>query len=90
MIIFCATKKGCEELCTQLRSQRYHALSIHGDTDPRNPRHFGTIEGERTRVSYTLLTKTVFSRGAQPLFHALFGVKTLSGTLLGPAFNEKG
>ena len=32
--------------------------------------------------------KTVFHafRGAQPLFHALFGVKTLSGTLLGPAF----
>ena len=27
-------------------------------------------------------------RGAQTLFHALFGVKTLSGTLLGPAFNE--
>ena len=34
------------------------------------------------------LTKTVFDalRGTQPLFHALFGVKTLSGTLLGPAF----
>ena len=43
-------------------------------------------------VFQTLLwTKTVFSyalRGAQPLFHALFGVKTLSGTLLGPAFHE--
>ena len=26
----------------------------------------------------------------QLLFHALFGVKTLSGTLLGPAFNESG
>ena len=25
-------------------------------------------------------------RGAEPLFHALFGVKTLSGTLLGPTF----
>ena len=36
-----------------------------------------------------LLTKAVFHalRGAQPLFHALFGVKTLS-TLLGPAFNN--
>ena len=30
-----------------------------------------------------LWTKTVFHalRGAQPLFHAIFGVKTLSGTL---------
>ena len=29
-------------------------------------------------------------RGGQPLFHVLFGVKTLSGTLLGTAFNESG
>ena len=39
-----------------------------------------------------LLTKTVVHvyKGAQPLFHALFGVKTLSGTLWGPVFNASG
>ena len=39
-----------------------------------------------------LLTRTAFHalRGAEPLFHALFGVKTLSGTRLRPAFNELG
>ena len=58
---------------------------------PRNPLHFDGIEGWRN-VSDTLLTKTVFDtlRGAQPLSHALFGVKTLSGTLMGLAFTEKG
>ena len=29
-------------------------------------------------------------RGAQPFFHALFGVKTLSGALWGPVFNASG
>ena len=50
------------------------------------------LEGGRKRVSDTLLTKTVFGalRGAQPLVQALFGVKTLSGTLLGPVCNEIG
>ena len=45
---------------------------------PRNPRHFDGIRGGRKRVPDTLLTKTVFGRGAQPRFHTLFGVKTLS------------
>ena len=37
------------------------------------------------------LTKTVVHsyRGARPLFHALFGVKTLSETLF-PVFNARG
>ena len=39
-----------------------------------------------------LLTKTLVHarRGAQPLLHALFDVKSLSATLLRPAFNETG
>ena len=52
-----------------------------------------------TRVTLTLLEagESVFQkqclnfpalRGAQPLFHALFGVRTLSGTLLDPTFNQ--
>ena len=38
------------------------------------------------------MTKTVFGafRGTQPLFHSLFGVKTLSGTLLAPPLMKKG
>ena len=50
------------------------------------------LEGGRKRVSDTFSTKAVFGalRGAQPLLHALFGVKTLPGTLLGPACNERG
>ena len=44
---------------------------------PRNPRHFGTIEGGRQRVSDTFTHKNsgscyIVYRGAQPLFHALF------------------
>ena len=41
------------------------------EAKPRNPRDFETIEGGRTRVSDTSLTKTAFGalRGAQPLFH---------------------
>ena len=59
-------------------------------TQPRNPRRADDSKGGSKRVSDTLLTKTVFDalRGAQPLSHALFGVKTLSGTLLGPAFQH--
>ena len=47
--------------------------------------------GERVFL-ILLRTKTVVHvlRGAQPLFHALCGFKTLSGTLLGPTFHEKG
>ena len=61
----------------------------------RNPRHFEAIEGGRKRVSETLMTnlsKAMFDalRGAEPLFHARFGVKTLSGTFWGAAFNENG
>ena len=49
------------------------------------------MKGGRKRVSDTSLTKLVFDalRDGQPLFQALFGVKTLSGTLLGLAFDEK-
>ena len=56
---------------------------------PRNLRQFDGIKGGRKRV---LVIETVFHafRGAQPLFHAPFGVKTLSGTLLEPAFIEHG
>ena len=66
------------------------AWNSKSNPKPRNPRQFDGIAGGRKRVSDTLLTKTVFDtlRGAQPLSHALFGVKTLSGTLLGPAFDE--
>ena len=47
------------------------------------------INGRRKRVSDTL--KAVFGtiRGAQPLLHSLFGVKTMSGILLGLAFHVK-
>ena len=60
---------------------------------------FDGIDGGRKRVSATFIvtvltkmSKTVSDalRGAQPLFHALFGVKTLSGTHWGTAFNELG
>ena len=59
---------------------------------PRNPRNFDGIKGGRKRVSDTFTTKTVFDacRGAQPLFHALFGVKILSGTLFAPPLQKPG
>ena len=61
-------------------------------TKPRNPRHFDRFEGGRKSVSDTFLTKTVFGafRGEEPWFHALFGVKTLSGDTFEHAFNETG
>ena len=50
------------------------------------------VDGWGNRVSDTSLTETVFDalRGAQPLFHALFGVKTLSGTLFAPPLMKTG
>ena len=59
---------------------------------PRNPRYFETLEGGRKLFSDIVLTKTVFGalREAQPPFHALFGIKTLSKTFLRTAFNETG
>jgi ATP-dependent RNA helicase DDX5/DBP2 len=31
VIIFCATKKGCERLCKTLQHETFSALPIHGD-----------------------------------------------------------
>ena len=59
---------------------------LRGPPKPRNRRHFDGIKGGRTRVSDTLLTKTVFDalRGAQPLFHALFWRQHTSWDTCGP------
>ena len=56
------------------------------EAKPRNPRHFDGIKGGRKRVSDVFVGKDSVSctRGAQPLFHTLFGVKALSGTLWAP------
>ena len=63
-----------------------------GPVEPSPATHaiLTVLKGGRKRVEDVLLAKTVFDafRGAQPLFHALFGVKILSGTLLDIAFNE--
>ena len=74
------------------QSQRWRRLQP--DQLPSNPRHFEAIEGAKTRVSDMLLIKRVFDTlRVQALFHALFGVKTLTGTVLrtgATAFNENG
>ena len=57
--------------------------------NPRNPRFIDGVE----KACHTFLqTKTVFHalRGAQPLFHARCGVKTLSWALRVPAFHATG
>ena len=58
---------------------------------PRSPRHFDRFEGGRKRDSDIFLTEIVFGafRAREPSFHAFSGVKTLSGTLLGPAFKRE-
>lgn len=50
------------------------------------------LEAGESGIQPLLLMETVFHalRGAQPVLHAIFGVKTLSGILLGPAFNASG
>ena len=60
-----------------------------GDANPRNPRHLRLLEAGESVFHTFFLIKTVVHAysGAQPLFHALFGVKTLSETLF-PVFNE--
>ena len=68
----------------------YGTSHLFRTTKPGNPRHFDGSKGGRTRVSNILLTKTVFGRGVQPLFQALFGVKTLCGTLFGPPLQKPG
>lgn len=35
VIIFCETKKGCDQLTRSLRGQNYPARCIHGDKDQR-------------------------------------------------------
>ncbi len=34
-IIFCETKKGCDDLCRQMRTNGIPALAIHGDKEQR-------------------------------------------------------
>ena len=68
-----------EQAVTVMPSPATHAILI-------------CFRGGRKRASEAFIDENSAScsaarRGAQPLFHALFCVKTLSGTLLGPALN---
>ena len=82
-----ARRRGWTSLPARRRSG-----SGRSSSKPRNPRNFDTIGGGGTGVSDTFIDKTVFHvvREAQPLFHALFCVNTLSGTLFSPASTAKG
>jgi len=35
IIVFCETKRGCDDLCYELRGERFPALAIHGDKEQR-------------------------------------------------------
>ncbi|CEM19617.1 unnamed protein product [Vitrella brassicaformis CCMP3155] len=36
MLVFCETKRGCDQLCRELRYQQYDAAAIHGDKEQRD------------------------------------------------------
>ena len=67
-------------------SARREAGSRAAGPSPATQRPCFDGSGGGSVFQTSLLTKTVVLavKGAQSLFHALFGVKTLSGTLLGP------
>jgi len=35
MLIFCETKRGCDELCRNLKAMKFPAMAIHGDKEQR-------------------------------------------------------
>merc|ERR1719359_1382211 len=50
MLIFCATKKSTEQLCTDIRNMGHFALSIHGDKEqPQRERALGQLK-QRSRA----------------------------------------
>ena len=80
-----------EELKDSFLAQLYVLANV--TPRPATPRHFHIIGGGRKRDSTIFMDKNSVSRtrGAQPLFHALFGVKnTIAGSLVGPASQETG
>merc|ERR1711998_514812 len=61
ILIFAETKRSCDELCRQLRQDRYPALAIHGDKEQRE-RDWALGEF-RSGKSPILIATDVASRG---------------------------
>ena len=61
MIIFCETKKGCDQLTRSLRGQSYPARCIHGDKDQRERDE--ALADFRSGVTPILIATDVAARG---------------------------
>jgi ATP-dependent RNA helicase DDX5/DBP2 len=61
IIIFCETKRGCDDLCADLRHERFPALSIHGDKEQRE-RDYCLAQFKQGRC-LILIATDVASRG---------------------------
>ena len=79
-----ARKKASEEVHGHDRRRDAHGLPSHPQPSPRNPRHFDRIEGGRAGVSHISGVKQCFRKLqliARSIIPALFGVRTLFGTV---------
>lgn len=61
ILIFCDTKRNCDNLCKELRYHQYNALSIHGDKQQRErDRILNNYKTDRCNI---LVATDVASRG---------------------------
>ncbi|CRG93575.1 DNA helicase 60, putative [Plasmodium gallinaceum] len=61
ILIFCDTKRNCDNLCKELRYHQYNALSIHGDKQQRErDRILNNYKSDRCNI---LVATDVASRG---------------------------
>ncbi|SBT49210.1 ATP-dependent RNA helicase, putative [Plasmodium ovale wallikeri] len=61
VLIFCDTKRNCDNLCKELRYHQYNALSIHGDKQQRErDRILNNYKSDRCNI---LVATDVASRG---------------------------
>jgi ATP-dependent RNA helicase DDX5/DBP2 len=61
VIIFCETKKGCDQLTRSLRGQSYPARCIHGDKDQRE--RDDALADFRSGATPILIATDVAARG---------------------------
>lgn len=61
ILIFCSTKRSCDNLCKELRYHQYNALSIHGDKQQRERDRI--LNNYKTDKCNILVATDVASRG---------------------------
>ena len=60
MLIFCGTKRSCEDLCNQLRQYRFLCASIHGDKE--QPAREKALWNLKTKPRFILVATDVAAR----------------------------